>query len=298
MVSRKGYYANIDIQYELIHQHKHKETFFLPYNQHLESRPPIRWLNASALKFMKKHWDRYEFLEKDMNLYHSLATYKDFPVFSYSWRVKSEQQRIWLKEFHKYLLKYDLFIETDSPDIEKAHYQTLKISEFLDKYLKYYVKFSGSKGFHFIIPYEEFEFLKLPVYDEKIEKKSGNFKFWIRNFPMEREQLSQFTDLVMLFKIIAWRLSLILGCDTIDTSVQDVKRVVKTAYSYDVKSKLIAYPLSNEQLINFKKTNVTADNVLKQNNHKRGLLWRNAGVSKEQREKNVLEMLKTLDILK
>jgi len=297
MVSRKGYYSTVDIQFEIIHQHLRRETFFLPYNQHLESRPPIRWLNASAIKFMKKHWDRYEFLEQDMNLYHSLATYKDFPVFSYSWRVKSEQQRIWLKEFDKYLTKYDLFIETDSPDIEKAHYQTLKLHKFLQKYLKYYIKFSGSKGFHMISPYEEFEFLKLSVYDKNIEKKAGNFKFWIRNFPMKREKLSKFTDLVMLFKLIAWRLHLILGCDTIDTGVQDVKRVVKTAYSYDVKSNLIAYPLNDEQLTNFKKTDYTAENVLKRSNHKRGLLWRNAQVDKEQREKNVLKLLKDLDIL-
>lgn len=296
MVSRKGYYSNIDIQYEIIHQHKHRETFFLPYINK-ESKPPIRWLNASALKFMEKHWDRYGFLEKDMNLYHSLATYKDFPVFSYSWRVKSEQQRVWLKEFKDYITKYDLFIETDSPDIEKAHWQSLEIFTFLDRRLKFYVKFSGSKGFHFISPYEEFEFLKLPIYDEKLEKKTGNFKFWVRNFPMKRSELHKFTDLVMLFKVIAWRLSLVLGCDTIDTSVQDVKRVVKTAYSYDVKSGLIAYPLDYEQLLNFKKSDFTAENVLKRANHKRGLLWRNAELDKEQREKNVLELLKDLDII-
>ena len=295
---RKSWYQNVDVQFELIHQTKHRETFFLPFDKLKNSTPPIRWMNASAIKFLKMHWDRYKFLDKDMNIYSSLATYKNFPTFSYSWRVKSEQQRVWMKEFHKYINGYDLFVETDSKDIEKSHADTLKIKNFLDDYnIKYSLKFSGSKGFHYIVQYSEFEFLGLKIYDEEIEKKAGNFKFWMKNFPMSLSQLKKFSDLVLLFKLIAWRLHTILGCETIDTSVQDVKRVIKLAYSWDVKSGLIALPLTDEQLTNFRKDICRPENVLKAGVHKRGLLWRNTSVDKEQRENKTLTFLQDLGIL-
>jgi len=737
---RKSWYQNVDVQFELIHQTKHRETFFLPFDKLKNSTPPIRWMNASAIKFLRMHWDRYKFLEKDMNIYHSLSKYKNFPTFSYSWRVKSEQQRVWMKEFHKYITGYDLFVETDSKDIEKSHADTLKIKRFLDDYnMKYTCNFSlardtpilikiknkiklieiknainyvnmgkvltldfenkivwkkiinfishhdklinishrqggniptqctkdhasfvlnpktyeiyekkgsdlkvgdflitinnsqdiikdeiknidfeykyngkikkekikltnelmwclgaylgdgsltahsiqlgksdfdlvkrfgsyfdkqyykidkrgkykdllyvwinskkwrdfffyscgklagnkhlppfiwqlskdkiysflegyidadgqktnehfvkiksksktiikelcwllkligvsnrinkeiikahpnpqgktikgftaysiainreelkgkiskyskdknkfspesidnclpteifkelfkhikpkimgggdggrpdslirnketlsreflkkylgwikktnknktkevdniiknienvlnsdvritkitkitynktlspvydisventerfytgiyptlwcnsGSKGFHIILPYEEFSFLGLKIYDEEIEKKAGNFKFWMRNFPIKHEQLIKFSDLVLLFKLIAWRLHTILGCETIDTSVQDVKRVKKIAYSWDVKSGLIALPLTDEQLTNFRKDICRPKPVLKTGVHKRGLLWRNMDVDKEQREKKTLTFLQDLGIL-
>lgn len=294
-ISRKGYYSITDIQYELIHQHKHRETFFLPYNEQMESTPPIRWLNASAIKFMQMHWNRYLFLDKKMNLYHSLATYKDFPTFSYNWRTKSQQQQIWLKEFASRVIAYDLFIETDSPDLKLAHDESIEIKQFLDKYkVKYYVKFSGSKGFHFVTPFDEFSFLKLPIYDGEREKKIKNFKEFLKEFPVATN--SKKLDIVLLFKVIAHRIKMLLALETVDTSVQDVKRVMKSAYSWDVKSNLIAYPLDDSQFLEFSKSLVKPEKVIGYDNHRRRLIWRHDTLPKDIRERGMEQMLKDLGV--
>lgn len=287
-MNRKQYYNNKDIQFEIIYQQMHHETFFLPYSEidgKLKSTPPIRWLNASAIKFLQMHWDRYLFLDKPMNLYHSLATYKDFPTFSYNWRIKSQQQKIWLTEFASRVIKYDLFLETDCEDIMKAHAESIEIMKFLNKYnARFYVKFSGSKGFHFVIPYEEFSFLDIPVYDNEREMKVKDFRMFLRRFPLSQRQKS--LDIVMLFKVIAHKIKTLLALDTVDTSVQDVKRVIKTAYSWDVKSNLIAYPLDDVQFLRFSKILVKPENVVLYNNNRRRLLWRN--YDKQPRMKEML----------
>lgn len=302
MISRKGFYGNVDLQFEMIHQHLHRETFFLPYIEvdgKLQSTPPIRWLNASALKFLKLHWDRYDFLEKPMNLYFSLATYKDFPTFSYNWRTKSQQQKVWLEAFKDYVAKYDLFIETDSQDLKESYADSLAIADFLNKYkMVYHVKFSGSKGFHFIIPYDEFAFLGLKVFDNVLESNVKDFGSLLLKCPVPLPDGEHTFDVVMLFKLIALRIKTLLACITVDTSVQDVKRVCKTGYSMDVKSGLVAYPLDDNQLKNFTKDMVTPVKVLSYKNHKRGLLWRHLDVPKQEREQRILEMLRDLGIYK
>jgi len=302
MISRKGYYGNMNLQFEMIHQHKHRESFFLPYNEvdgKLKSTPPIRWLNASAIRFMKLHWERYDFLEKPMNLYFSLATYRDFPTFSYSWREKSQQQKIWLEAFKDYVLKYDLFLETDSADLKESHQDALAIKEFLDKYkIVYHVKFSGSKGFHFISPYDEFAFLGLKVYDDVLESNVKNFGALLLKCPVPLGDGNTVFDTVLLFKLIALRMKTLLACETIDTGVSDIKRVCKTGYSIDVKSGLVAYPLNDEQFKSFSKEMVTTDKVISYNNYKRGLLWRHLDVPKGKREELILEMLRDLGIYK
>ena len=279
-ISRKGYYSNISVQFEIIHQLIHRETMFIPYIKDEAGKwkvnLPIRWINASYIDMLKRHWQQFGFLEKDMNLYHSLATYKNFPCFSYVWRYKYQQQQIWLKKFQEYITKYDLFLETDSQDLSKSVLRDGKtIKLFLDEYkIKYCVSFSGSKGLHFIVSYEEFTHLGLPVVDVK----------------------GVYFDIVNLFKLLAQRIKAILGCDTIDTSVQDIKRVCKAKYSWDVKSGKIALPLTDDQLFNFNLEIVEPINVLKAGVHKRGLLYRNTDVPKEQREQYIIKLFKDLDI--
>jgi len=273
-ISRQEYYKNIDLRFEIIHQLKHRETMFIPFDSNNNAKPPIRWLNASCLKFLDKHFERYGFLDEKMNIYNSLATYKDFPMFSYNWRIKSQEQEIWLKEFIHHIEKYDCFIETDCKKIDIAKSDILKVKKFLDEHkVRYSIKFSGSKGFHIIIEYDDFSFIPLPIFVDDESKP----------------------DYVKLFKLINLRLKTMLGADTIDTSISDIKRVCKTAYTWDVKSGLIAYPLTDAQLDNFSTVMVMPRNVIRYNNHKRGLLWRNH-TCMTQRKMHILDMLKALAI--
>lgn len=149
MITRKSFYNNIDIQYELIYQLQKRETMLIPYKKNEEGKMkaqiPVRWLSIQYRGMLEKQWKQFRFFEQNMNLYHSLATYENMPMFAWNWRIKSEQQKIWLKEFHKYLTRYDLFIETDSEEVYPAIEDAKKIKIFLDSYfVKYYMKFSLS----------------------------------------------------------------------------------------------------------------------------------------------------------
>jgi hypothetical protein len=249
---------------------------FIPYIDK-KSASPIRWLNAQYINMLKRHFKEFGFLEKEMNIYHSLASYKDFPMFSYNYRKKSAQQKIWLDRFHEYIKGYDLFIETDcAEDIDRARRDIKKVMQFFDKYnVRYSLKSSGSKGFHLLSPYEDFMFLKLPIY--------------IHNKPDDDQM-----DLVTLFKRLALDISTVLNAPTIDTSVQDIKRVTKVAYSIDVKSGMVAYPL--DDIDSFQRDMFTPHNVLKLNNHKRGLRWKNVDVEQSVREKSIRSMFSDMEI--
>lgn len=280
MISRNGFYKNYNIILEIVKQQQKRESCFIPYfydndKQKWKALSPVRWLNIQYSGMLNKQFEEFKFLEKPMNIYFSLATYQNFPMFSWNRLIKQQEQGIWEKEFHKYIVGYDLLIETDSTDIKLSQADTIKIKEFLDSYkIKYCIKASGSKGFHIIVPDEEFSHIKLSIYDHK----------------------GVYYDRVKLFKDIITRLKFVLNCLTIDLTIVDIKRIAKTGYSIDVKSGLVAYPLDDNWLINFENKLITPENVLRQNNYKRGLLWRNDDVSLEERRRNTDRLIADLDI--
>jgi hypothetical protein len=298
MITIKGYYSNYDILFEIIHQLRYRELCLIPVVDG-KSQPPIRWLNAQYIDMLKRHWTQYDFFVRRMNIYHSLARYKDFPVFSYSLTFKSQQQKVWSEEFHKRIVGYDLFLETDSTDLNHSMSDAKKIRDLLDVYKqRFYCQFSGSKGVHIYLDFSELQHLPLKPFDISINKKVMKFDVWVRkHFPVSINNMHKVADLVILCKIIAMKLKLILNAETMDTGVQDVKRVKKLAYSYDVKSDLISYPLDDDMIDNFDRSLVTPERVLRYNNHKRGLLWRNEHVPLTERQEHMTKILKDLNIL-
>lgn len=305
MISRKGWYENINVQFELIKsQMGGRETVFLPFrpdeNGKLKSSPPIRWLVANYIGMMKKHWERYDFLTEPMNLYYSLTTYTNLPIFSYSWRIKSQQQNIWNVEFKNYIKNYDVLVETDSSDLSQSLKETIEIKTFLDKYkIVYRISFSGSKGCHIVIPAEEFNWLNWKVYNDVAEKNVRDFGQLLMFLPcgLDGGTGNIILDKVLLAKCLTFRLKTLLSCDTIDTSVSDIKRIAKTPYSLDCKSGKIALPLSDEQLLNFNKEICDPVKVLP-SIYKRGLLWHNLNYSRKERDRGMFNLLKDLGILK
>lgn len=299
---RKTYYNILDVKFELIKNLQYREMFLLPFKKDKEgdwnSTPPIRWLWANYIKMMLKHWNRYKFLEKDMNLYNSVVTWKNVPMFSYNWTEKRQQQNIWLDEFKNHILKCDCFIETDAKDLKKSFGDAIKIRDFLNEYgIKYHKKYSGKKGVHLIIPYEEFSHLPIDVYNHEISMNLGSPKKLLEKCPVPIKKLRTELDLVLLFKALNLRIKILLNAPTTDTSISDVKRVCKTAYSWDVKSGLIALPLTDEQLENFSRDIVKPKNVVKAGVHKRGLLWKNTDVPLKQRQEGITKMLKDMEII-
>lgn len=305
MISRKGWYENVSVQFEIIKsQMGGRETVFLPFKPDeagkMKATPPIRWLVASCIKFLMMHFDRYRFLDENMNLYYSLTTYTSIPRFSWSWRVKSQEQELWLQEFKKYIKSYDILIETDSPNLSLSFRDAIQIKTFLDKYkVVYRCSFSGSKGVHLVIPSEEFDWLDWKPYDENVQKNLKEFNAVLSSLPvpLTGEIGNINLDKVHLAKCLNMRLKTLLSCDTIDTSISDVKRICKTPYSLDCKSGRICLPLTDEQLLNFDKEICDPEKVLPVV-HKRGLLWRNTDVPKDERIMLSRKMLQVLGILR
>jgi hypothetical protein len=302
MISRKGYYSNQAILFEMVKQQMGgRETAFISYLEKEGKKvatAPIRWLMASYLDMLKRHWERYEFLEKPMNIYFSLTKY-NLPTFSYNTRIKSAEQQIWMDEFRNRVVETDCFIETDSSDLKLSMTDCREIRDFLMKYsIKFSTKFSGSKGGHVIIPGEEFDFDGLKPFDDKLEQSVTDYTKFMLDLPCKLPEIGQVMDKVMLYKTIGLRMKTILALDTIDTGVQDVKRVCKTPYSWDVKSNHIAYPLNDVQLDNFDNELYTPEMVLRYNNFKRGMLFRNENTPKETRKLGLARMLSDLGIVK
>ena len=117
---------------------------------------------------------------------------------------------------------------------------------FNEKKYIYHKKFSGDKGFHFTIPYK---YIKIP---------HSKYKKFAEDIAKKLE------------------IPFVKGYG-IDNSTFDKRRICKVAYSLSSKTNLVALPVTDEQLINFKKEDYSVSNVL--NNVKplvmRGLLIKN-----------------------
>lgn len=299
-ISKKAYYENYDIAMEILLQVKNREMCFIPFDPETrKAQRPVRWLLANYINMMKKHFEQFNFYDKPMNLYHSLATYKNFPMFSYMLNIKAQQQQLWMDKFHEYLEKYDFFIETDSSeDFNLALSETKEIKDLFDKFsLRYYCKFSGSKGFHVIISYEDFAHLNLPIFSKEYLKNVKDWSIFLRTFPFDIKKMHSFCDYPLLFKGMVLRIKGLLASDTIDASVTDIKRVCKVGYSLDEKSGLVAYPLTDEQFLHFNKEDYSPEKVIRMNNYKRRLCWRNDNLTIEQRQENINKLLKYIGIL-
>lgn len=299
MITRKSWYENISIQYEIVRQLINRETFLLPFNNEMKPTRPIRWLKIHCRDFMWKNFNKYNFLKYPMNLYNSMAIYHNMPMFSFNWQDKSQEQQLWSKNYHNYITGIDLFLETDSKDLSKSLADARGIINVLDRFnIKYFSEFSGSKGFHVIVPYEEFVHLCLKPFEKKKTRLSTQFTKFLQRLPVPISEIKEHFDLVLLYKVINSRIAGIYALDTVDTSISDVLRVHKTAYSIDVKSGLVALPLDNEQLNNFSKSIVEPENVLRSGIYKRGLLYRNSEVCRHKRRRGIIDLIVELGIVK
>ena len=303
MITRQQWYDTRFIKLEIIKSLIHRETVFLPFYQDeidgkIKAKPPVRNLNASYDKMLDRHFQEFDFFNQKMNLYASLVTWKDFPTFNYNWRIRSQEQDIWNKKFDDYIIALDWFIETDSDTLYPAIEDGKRIKKMLDEYkIKYCVSYSGSKGLHFIIPYEDISFLPVKIFDRDMESEISNFKKYLPRFPVKISDLNKIADLVLLLKVMSIRLKRIYALDTLDDSVSDIRRIRKTPYSWDVKSDKICLPLTDEQLDNFDKNKMSADEVIKIRLFKRGQLWRNEYVDIKVRQQGILELLRELEII-
>ena len=176
-------------------------------------------------------------------------------MFTFNALKRKQQQNNFTENFLLYAKSYDFALDLDGEKGKpltknsKVYKEAVRLKEELDSYeLPMCVKFSGSKGFHFSIPY-----YYMPNWD--------------------------FDKLVQTCKKVAIALKTVLNLDCLDTSIYDNRRIFKVAYSLDKGHtdafNYVVLPLSDEQFENFDLEMCKADNVLKNIRIKgRGLMLR------------------------
>lgn len=247
----------------------------------------IRYYQGYKIDLLKESLERIDVLnDTTAKLYFDLATYKDengnLPLFSFE-QSKREQQRINFSgvpskniegKYKSWIKSYDFAIDIDNKDVMKSWEDAKKVKEVFDTYkLPYSVRFSGSKGFHFVIDSKWIE-LEQPVL-----QWADIFGGIVQNLSRDEFGEDEKGD----------------PLGSIDFSIYDPRRVLKIAYSLVNKNEkeYVVLPLSEEQFNNFKLENMELASVLKNCQlFKRGILERNHGLTEQQLKRNVSDFFR------
>lgn len=216
---RRGWYRNRSVQVNIVNSLKHREGVFL------KKGVVVRCLKINAVTYLEKNMVRYKFFDNQFNLYGSLARFPNLPMFSFAVKDKRQQQDDFNEKYQEYMEGYDFMLDIDSHDgkIASALSTLRKVLPFFAG-CPYYVLFSGKKGFHVRIDWEDMpeQFRQMPI-----------------------------SGLVGLFKRFSLRFAMINGFDEVDTSIYDDRRISKTPYSVVYPAYTVALPMTDAQIQNF-----------------------------------------------
>lgn len=241
---RKIWYSSPNVLFNIIDNLKYREAVFL------RKGTVHRCLKINKTDYFHSNAERYHFYNEPMNLYGSLAHYPQLPMFSHNIVEKRKEMDDFNDNFVGYMTKYDFLMDIDNEDLELAYGSLIEIKKIFDDYkVPYFVVFSGKKGFHIRVDYDDF--------DDELKGLS-------------------FDHLAFRLKTFSEKFKLINGFDDIDTSIYDLRRIAKTPYSVVFPYYFVALPLSDEQIKKFKLEWVTLPYLLNKvsNLYKRGNLKR------------------------
>lgn len=134
------FYKNNDfILGKIVRLCKNREVAYVLQNGSYGPRPSI----------LEYEDDLFEFIEKGMVSYHISLERWDNPLYL------SEKKK---KDIEEHRIGWDLIFDIDGKNLEISKIVAKNIIKFLRKkgIEKFYIKFSGSKGFHIAIPWEIF----------------------------------------------------------------------------------------------------------------------------------------------
>ncbi len=277
--TREWYYSQPMVLYNIIPQLKNRYLSVRKNNKKEKGKfILVRYYMGYNLELLKDSLQRNGvLLDPSAKIYFDLATWKDesgkTPIFSFSMKKRPEQKKNFSGEpaknngrYINLINSYDFAIDIDSKNIKTAWKEAKKIKDIFDSYrLPYSLRFSGSKGFHFVI-------------DAK----------WISTRVKIINRADYFGKIVD--KIISDE-----ELKHIDTSIYDPRRILKIAYSLcnNDGKEYVALPLSDQQFKNFRYEDMELEKVIKGIKlFKRGLLERTYNLTEKELKKNVLLFLK------
>lgn len=273
--NREDYYSQPYVLFNLVEQLKYKylsaikkvngknvlTRYYLGYSLEL-LQDSLRRMGVLKDASVKLYFDLTGFKNKDGNL----------PLFNYDRKIRKEDRDNFNKNYQEYMFSYDFGIDVDSKDVNKAYTDSKKIKELFDKYrLPYSLKFSGRKGFHFLIEDKYF--------DGRIKTK---------NKVLLCQKLSKVIMNVCGLKSIS-------EGGTFDDSIYDDRRIFKISYSLQNKDgkEYCCLPLDDFQFENWKLEDMELERVVRKVRlFKRGLLTRTHGLTPRQLRNNLRKFIK------
>lgn len=257
------YYNNKFIIYELVKQLQNKYMSIMDVNTPDKKKKLTRYVLAYNYELFLKQIQFYEIMTKPTKLYFDLLTIKETKMFPYTGEKRTEMKQWYDDNIKNNAMTYDIAIDIDNKNWKKSHADAKKIKKEFDTFkLPYSIKWSGQKGFHFLI-----------------QGKYNPLKPTVQN---AQKIALRIDKMIKKHKLTS-----------VDTAIYDIRRILKLAYSLDGNN--ICLPLNDEQFMYFKPEMCSADTILKNQTIKifnRGLLTRTWQQNHEQLTKNVKKWIK------
>jgi len=259
---RKKWMSQVFVRLEIVKALNGHELSFISAKGE-EKKLAIRYLFARSIEYLDKHTAWANFDKKLLNMYMSVVTLKNIPIFSYNLekRLSDEKYKEFNKNYQNYVINSDFFVDMDGKeDFETCLKETKELKKILEEYrVPYWIMNSSLKGFHFHIP-QQF----MPDFNENSLKLIGEVMHNLKG-------VHSFTCL--------------------DDSICDLKRLCKVPLS-SVCDGSVCLPLTDAQVENFRPENVEIENVLRTITIKnRGLLLRDYGLDSSVLKENTKKFL-------
>lgn len=275
MRQRAYWYQRVFCIFELIKNLQGRETAFITNKGETENFLNVRYLYSASYDIFRKHIESLKFLDKNINVYRSVASVYGIPVSSYNLirRKEEEEYKFFDKNFDSHVTEYDLLLDLDFKECStpsEAYYQAKKVKDLLDSYkLPYGVWSTSLKGFH----------------------------FWISGKYFQKENEDWLKKRLSLFQTLAYNIKGIYDVKCLDTSIFDSKRLSKAPYSF-VGDGSVCLPLDDKQFQDFfidaEKVSGFRHVINIVHIKDRGLMLRNQDLSEEELRQNCLKFVKDL----
>ena len=208
-------------------------------NSELIINEDIRWLYSAKIDYLIYNLYFYKVMEykgespkgeiHGLQLYRGLAGFKERPQAPYNPAEKKKwQNEVWTggeMQFSKKVDSYSFGLDIDGKDLKDSYKDALKVFNFFKKFnIKFLVQSSGKKGWHFLIPFEEFSNL---IGDFELEKTVNACRGLME-------------DLVKHLKL-----------KKVDTLIYSPTRYLKLPWSIDGRNNRLILPLSDTEFVGF-----------------------------------------------
>ena len=232
-----GWYAQSLSKYNILPNCVNREIFF----KEPVLKKYLRPFTLSSIKGLGYIMDRISFASRQYHFFRSVATLdlKQVPQSPSRLEELSEFRKVFNAKFYDMMTGYDLVIDVDAEQIQEAFGAAWKLKDVYDRFkLPYYLIYSGSKGFHLTIEWQDIQ--------AAIETTPTGF--------------------VKMAQAIIKGLSKETGLKyekggSLDT-IYDNRRVIRVPYSIHPTTNRVCLPLSDQDFESFKEKKCEIKHVL------------------------------------